>query len=137
MANLDHPPKIGKTGTQKIRDLLDDRSGALADASQKMVEGFTQKTGDQEFKVRRAGHEGLSDVRAYYRRLYHAIDRVDTKKPSPKNDVLDALRDYRGSLADFDKALGDNSDNQVKLLKKAAARSTTAAIALAKARDRL
>jgi len=137
MGNLDRPPKIGKTGTQKIKDLLDDRSGALADASQKMVAGFTQKTGDQEFKVRRAGHEGLSEVRAYYRRLYLAIDRVDTKKPSLKNDVLDALRDYRGSLADFDKALRDKSDNQVTLLKKAAARSKTAASALAKAQDRL
>jgi hypothetical protein len=137
MGNLDHPPKIGKTGSQKIKDLLDARSGALADASQNMVQGFTQKTGDQEFKVRSAGHAGLSDVRAYYRRLYNAIDRVDTKKPALKKDVLDALRDYRGSLADFDKALGDKSDNRVTSLKKAAARSKTAAGALAKARDRL
>lgn len=124
------------TGPERIRRILDDESRALASGAQNMVTGLTQKSGDQEFRVRSAGFKGLSDLRGYYRELQRDVEGVQTKSPR-KGEVVAALSAFRASLKDFDRALRDTSDNRVKLLKQAAKRSKSAAKMLDDARDRL
>lgn len=127
---------MADAGRQEIKRLLDAPSTSLASGAQTMVGGLTQKSSDQEFRVRSAGYQGLDDIRAYYTRLRRKVAKVETSSPR-KADVMTALRAYSAGLADFEAALRDTSDEQVALLKRATARSKAAASDLAKARGRL
>jgi hypothetical protein len=109
MGNLNHPPKIGKTGAQKIRDLLGKESESLAANTKKLAEALTPnlKKFDPNADLPRAAFEAIHDIRAYYRGLRSDIADVKTSDnaKSAKQDILDGLADIDSGYKTCAKAL--------------------------------
>jgi len=123
-------------GNKAMKRYLTPQSPTLASAGRRMVDGFIQRSGDQEFKVRSGGFAGLGEIRQYYLRVRRNVANVKTSSPR-KAEVLKALDAYNESMADFEAALRDKSDNQVALLRSASKRSKTAAADLKNVTGRL
>jgi hypothetical protein len=109
MGNLDHPPKIGKTGAQKIKDLLAKESESLAANTTKLAEALTPnlKSFDPNAGPPKAAFEAIHDIRAYYQKLRSEIADVKTsdKAKSAKQDILDGLADIDSGYKTCAKAL--------------------------------
>jgi hypothetical protein len=96
MGNLDHPPKIGKTGAQKIRDLLAKESESLAKNTDKLAEALTPNLKSYDPNVVPDGAlDAIRKIRVYYQGLRSDIADVKTgtSAKSAKQDVLDGLDD--------------------------------------------
>jgi hypothetical protein len=110
MGNLDHPPKIGKPGAQKIRDLLGKESESLAANTKKLADALApnlKKRFDPNADLPKAAFEAIHDIRVYYQELRSDIAAVKTsdKAKSAKQDILDGLADIDSGYKACAKAL--------------------------------
>jgi hypothetical protein len=110
MGNLNHPPKIGKTGAQKIRDLLSKESESLAADTAKLAKALTpnlKKGFDPNADLPKAAFEAIHDIRVYYQGLRSDIAAVKTSDnaKSAKQDILDGLADIDSGYKASAKAL--------------------------------
>jgi hypothetical protein len=109
MGNLNHPPKIGKTGAQKIRDLLAKESESLAADTAKLAKALAVNPNrfDPNADPPKAAFEAIHDIRAYYQGLRSHIADVKTsdKAKGAKQDILDGLADIDAGYKAFAKAL--------------------------------
>jgi hypothetical protein len=95
MGSLDHPPKIGKTGAQKIKALLAKESESLAANTAKLAKALQadRKTFDPNADVPKAAYDAIRGIRGYYAGLRSDISVVKTSNTKAKQDVLDGLTD--------------------------------------------
>jgi hypothetical protein len=137
MGSLDHPPKIGKSGAQKIAAILDDPDKDLTKAMTTVGKGFFADP-NQSVAPKKATIKAIGTVRAHYQSMGRRIDKVETSRKEAKKDVLDALKRFEASLSSFAKALPDEAtaDGEAKL-KSAARKAVTASSDLEKARAKL
>jgi hypothetical protein len=108
MGNLDHPPKIGKTGAQKIRDLLAKESESLAKNTDKLAEALTPNLKSYDPNVVPAGAlDAIRGIRVYYQGLRSDIADVKTSASAKdaKKDILDGLDDIDKGYKAFANAL--------------------------------
>jgi hypothetical protein len=106
MGSLDHPPKIGKTGAQKIKALLAKESESLAANTEKLAEALAadRKTFDPN-AVPGGALDAIRGIRGYYQGLRSDIADVKTSATDAKKDILGGLDDIDEGYKGFAKGL--------------------------------
>jgi hypothetical protein len=106
MGSLDHPPKIGKTGAQMIKDLLAKESETLAANTTKLADALEPdlKTYDPN-AVPAGALDAIRGIRIYYQELRSDIAGVKTGATDAKKDILGGLDDIDQGYKAFAKGL--------------------------------
>lgn len=130
-------PKIGKSGAQKIAEILDDPDSDLTKAMTTVGKGFFADA-DRAATPKKSTYRALRTVRAHYQGMSRRIDKIDTGRKEAKKDVLDALKRFDSSLGAYAQALPDDGTTDgVAKLRSAARKAATASSDLEKARSKL
>jgi hypothetical protein len=121
MGSLDHPPKIGKTGAQMIKDLLAKESETLGVNSKRLATALQIDRNNPTAAAPDAAYKAIHEIRGYYAGLRDDIAGVHTGSTAAKKEVLDALDDIDRGYKAFAKALKQRStDDGAQAMKRAA-----------------
>lgn len=137
MGSLDKPPKIGKSGAQKIAKILDDPDKDLTKAMTTVGKSFFVDP-NKSAAPTKSTIKAIGTVRANYQSMGRRIEKIETPRKEAKKDVLDALKRFDSSLSSYAKALPEEGTpaGEAKL-KSAAGKAVTASSDLEKARSKL
>ncbi len=138
MGSLDKPPKIGKSGAQRIGAILDAPDSELNAQIARAGKGFFASDSNAEARPSRGTVSALRSTRAQYRDMRDRIAKIETSRKDAKKDVLDALDRYVAALGAFSRALPSHAtDSGVEAMSSAARKAKSAASDLEKARKKL
>lgn len=134
---LNKPPRIGKTGAQKLKDILDTPDPDLNKAMTTFGKGLYSTSAHNFAEPTNGTIKAIGTIRSRYKAIAKRIEKIDGRTvDKARPDVLDAiqrldasLKGYAKALPQFQTAAGEAS------LRKYADRAVKASADLDKARD--